>query len=78
VPNATYYNVQLYHDGKKILTAWPHATQLRLQASWTFDGRKYTLSPGRYRWYVWPGYGSLSANRYGKLIGTRSFVVTGP
>jgi hypothetical protein len=78
VPNATYYNVQLYRDGKKILTAWPHATQLRLQASWTFDGRRYTLSPGRYRWYVWPGYGSLSANRYGKLVGTRSFVVTGP
>jgi hypothetical protein len=28
-----------------------------------------------YRWYVWPGFGPRSANRYGKLLGTRKFVV---
>jgi hypothetical protein len=28
-----------------------------------------------YRWYVWPGFGPRSANRYGKLLGTRTFVV---
>ncbi len=77
LPNASYYNVQLYRDGQKILTAWPKTTTFRLQASWTYQGRKYTLTPGRYRWYVWPGFGSLSANRYGKLLGSRSFVVTG-
>jgi hypothetical protein len=75
VSNASYYNVQLYRDGKKILTVWPRTTAFRLQASWTFEGRAYRLSPGRYTWYVWPGYGSLSANRYGKLLGTRTFVV---
>jgi len=74
VPGATYYNVQLYRDGRKILTAWPKSTKFRLQASWRYNGRSYALSPGRYRWYVWPGLGSLSANRYGKLVGTRSFV----
>jgi hypothetical protein len=70
--------VQLYRDGQKILTVWPKAHSFRLQASWTYQGRRYTLTPGRYRWYVWPGFGSLSANRYGKLIGSRSFVVLRP
>jgi hypothetical protein len=78
LPNASYFNVQLYRDGQKILTVWPKAHSFRLQASWTYQGRRYTLTPGRYRWYVWPGFGSLSANRYGKLIGSRSFVVLRP
>ena len=77
VAKATYYNVQLYRDGQKILTAWPLDTSFRLQRSWRFDGRNYKLSPGSYRWHVWPGFGARSAHRYGKLLGTRTFVVTG-
>lgn len=73
---ATYYNVQLFRNGKKVLSAWPSGHSLRLRRSWTYAGHRYSLRPGRYRWYVWPGHGPRSANRYGKLIGTRSFVVT--
>ncbi len=76
VPKATYYNVQLYRGGRKILTAWPSTTSFRLQRSWRFEGRAYRLTPGLYRWYVWPGFGARSATRYGKLVGTRTFVVT--
>ena len=76
VPNASYYNVQLYRDGRKILTLWPSAPSLRLARSWRFEGRSYRLTPGRYRWYVWPGFGARSATRYGKLLGSREFVVT--
>jgi hypothetical protein len=75
VPKATYYNVQLYRDGRKILTAWPTGTSFRIQSSWTYAGRTYRLTPGSYRWYVWPGLGPRSANRYGKLLGARSFAV---
>lgn len=75
VPKATYYNVQLYVDGKKILTVWPTGTSFQLPRSWRFDGRTHRLVPGRYRWYVWPGFGARSASRYGKLVGTRPFVV---
>ena len=75
MPKATYYNVQLYRNGKKILTAWPTTTSFRIERSWRFDGRVQRLTPGRYRWYVWPGLGARSANRYGKLIGSRSFIV---
>jgi hypothetical protein len=75
VRKATYYNVQLYLGGRKILTVWPTGTSFQLPSSWRFEGRTYRLTPGRYRWYVWPGLGARSANRYGKLIGTRTFVV---
>jgi hypothetical protein len=75
VANATYYNVQLYRNGQKILSIWPRATSFHLQRSWKFGGRTYKLTPGTYRWYVWPGLGARSANRYGKLLGTRSFVL---
>jgi hypothetical protein len=75
VSKATYYNVQLYRNGQKILSGWPLTTTFQLQRSWRFDGRSYKLTPGTYRWYVWPGFGPRSANRYGKLLGTRSFVV---
>ena len=76
VPKATYYNVQLYRDGRKILTVWPASTSFLVQRAWRYEGRSYRLTPGRYRWYVWPGFGLRSANRYGKLVGTRTFVVT--
>jgi hypothetical protein len=76
VPRATYYNVQLFRNGKKVLTAWPKSTSFRLARTWKFEGRTQTLSPGRYRWYVWPGFGARSDADYGKPVGTRTFVVT--
>jgi hypothetical protein len=71
---ASYYNVQLYR-GTKILTLWPARASLRLKRAWRFDGRSYRLTPGRYRWYVWPGFGLRAAARYGSLIGHGRFVI---
>ncbi len=72
---ARYYNVQLFRGGRKILSAWPSRRALALRRQWRYRGRRYVLSPGRYRWYVWPGLGSRSKARYGRLLGKRSFVV---
>ena len=72
---ARYFNVQIYRGSKKVLTAWPKATSLRLSTTWRYGGRVYRLTPGIYRWYVWPGLGSISAARYGALMGERTFVV---
>jgi hypothetical protein len=63
-----YYNLQLFRNGHKILSAWPTATHYTLKSTWRYHGHAYTLSPGRYRWYVWPGYGPRSAHRYGRLL----------
>ena len=75
VRGASYYNVQLYRGGRKVLTTWPVRTRLQLKLRWRFNGRAQRLEPGLYRWYVWPGYGQASARRYGRLLGTSTFVV---
>jgi hypothetical protein len=76
VRGSQYYNVQLFRDGTKVLSAWPIRARLRLHRTWRFEGRRHRLSPGTYRWYVWPGYGPRPQHRYGRLLGTRQFVVT--
>ncbi|WP_445148857.1 hypothetical protein [Baekduia sp. Peel2402] len=64
---AKYYNFQLYRNGRKLLTAWPTRPHYTLRASWRLAGKTYKLTAGRYRWYVWPGYGPRSRHRYGRL-----------
>lgn len=67
-PNVKYYNLQLFRNGRKILSAWPTVAHYTLKPSWRYHGHAYKLAPGRYRWYVWPGYGPRAAHRYGRLL----------
>jgi len=75
VKRAGYYNVQLYRGSRKVLSAWPARARLQLPRSWNFRGQRYRLAPGHYRWYIWPGFGSRTAHRYGKLIGSARFTI---
>jgi hypothetical protein len=75
VRGATYYNVQLYR-GHKILSSWPRVARLRLRRSWRYRGHREQLRSGRYRWYVWPGFGSRRADRYGRLAASGTFVIS--
>jgi HYR domain len=75
VGGASYYNVQVSRNGRKILSAWPTRNRLRLTRTWVFAGRRQRLAPGTYHWYVWPGLGALRESRYGALLGQGSFVV---
>jgi hypothetical protein len=72
---ATYYHVQLFRRGKRILAAWPLASELALRSTWVWGGKRYRLTPGRYRWFAWAGLGARSAARY-KLLGKDDFIVT--
>jgi hypothetical protein len=74
VKRASYYNLQLIR-GRKVLSAWPVRPGFQLRRTWSFNGRRYTLRPGVYRWYVWPGIGRISAVKYGRLLGSSTFVV---
>jgi hypothetical protein len=67
VAHATYYNVQLWLRGKKVLTRWPTGTSMNVPR----------LRPGRYTWLVWPGLGARAKHHYGPLIGKSTFVVSG-
>jgi hypothetical protein len=75
VPRANFYNVQLYRNGRKIMTAWPAGPRLALRRSWRHNGRRIRLRPAVYTWYVWPAFGSKTVPRYGTLLGRSSFRV---
>ena len=72
---ASYYNVQLFRNGAKVLSTWPVRAQFKLPRAWTFAGRHYQLQRGSYKWYVWPGIGPRAKARYGKLLGGSTFTV---
>jgi hypothetical protein len=76
VPGAKYYNVQLFRGGRKVLSVWPRRARFQLRAAWRFGGSSHRLTPGRYHWYVWPGFGRVSESRYGKRAASRDFVLT--
>lgn len=71
---ATYYHVQLFNRGRRILAAWPRRPELELRSTWSWGGRRHGLRPGTYRWYVWIGVGRRAAARYVRL-GTAAFTV---
>jgi hypothetical protein len=72
---ANYYNVQLFRGDKKILSIWPVKTALTLKSKWKYQGHAYKLSPGVYRWYVWPGFGARKAVDYGEMLGFSTFQI---
>ena len=78
VPTASYFNVQLWRGGRKLLSAWPVASRLQLGRTWRYEGRARSLEPGVYTWFVWPGIGPRSAAKYGPMLGKSTFVVVRP
>jgi hypothetical protein len=75
IARARYYNVQLFRNGKKILSAWPTKPHYQLRSRWRYRGQRHRLVHGTYRWLLWAGYGHRSQHRYGKLLGRRTFVI---
>ena len=74
VAGASYYNVQLWRDGVKLFSSWPITNKLQLKRRWTYQGRRFVLTPGTYRWYVWPG--SARGRAYGSILGRQTFTLT--
>jgi hypothetical protein len=75
VRRARYYNVQVFRGHRKVLSVWPRRPHYQLKRRWSYHGTTQRLRPGRYRWFVWPGFGSRHRARYGHLLGRRSFTV---
>jgi hypothetical protein len=79
VRGAPFFNLQLYRlKGKKrekVLSVFPMQPRYKLKKAWVFQGEKLRLEAGKYRWYLWPGKKG-SGRHYGKLLGSREFVIT--
>jgi hypothetical protein len=74
-PRARYYNVQVYRNGHKVLSAWPVAAHVHLNRAWTYQTHHFHLKRGAYTWYVWPSMKPLPHVAYGPMVGQSSFVV---
>jgi hypothetical protein len=74
IGGAAYYNVQLFRGSKRIYAAWPTMHQVGLPMTWKWSGHRFRLSPGRYRWYVWAGFGARRSAQY-RIVGSARFVV---
>ena len=46
VKGATFYNVQLYRNGRKLLSTWPGAAKLKLARTWTYGGQALPARAG--------------------------------
>ncbi|CAN5199256.1 hypothetical protein BH18ACT14_BH18ACT14_19930 [soil metagenome] len=73
VTRATFYNVQLWRNGRKILSRWPTRPSYERRMRWRYGGRVRTLRDGTYLWYVWPGFGDRERGRYGGMLGSATF-----
>ena len=71
VRHAQIYNVQLFRNGRKVLSAFPRRARLQLRRTWRYNGRVQRLRPAVYRWYVWPWFGS----RYGRVRVRSNFIL---
>ncbi len=76
VRRADYYNVQLLRGRRKVLSRWPTAREFQLKRRWRFAGKARRLVPGRYCYFVWPGFGPRAHRDYGRLLGVRCFRIT--
>jgi hypothetical protein len=54
VSGASGYRVEFFREDARIYSAVRAEPQFKLPSSWSFEGRRQRLSPGTYRWYVWP------------------------
>jgi hypothetical protein len=76
VTQATYYNVVLWRDGKRVLDLWPSSARAVMPTTTSVGNEPHArLSPGRYLWFVYPGFGARPARHYGALAASGVFVV---
>jgi hypothetical protein len=58
---ASAYHVELFRGNTRVFAGDTKDSQIAVPADWTLNGRRHVLSPGEYRWYVWPIVGGKRA-----------------
>jgi hypothetical protein len=67
----SYYNVQVFFNGRRAFVGWPVQPSFLLPAN--------LLPPGTYTWFVWPAVKRKGATpAFGDLIGRATFVYESP
>jgi hypothetical protein len=74
VAGATYYDLVVWQDGRRVLDLWPTAAAVSVPTNANDLGGD-GLGAGRYLWFAYPGFGAKSSTQYGALAGSGAFVV---
>lgn len=75
VKNASVYLVEVFRGTRKIFEARTARARVTIPVHWTYEGRRFTLAPGRYRWTVRPGFGVPRRAHFDKPIVQARLVV---
>jgi hypothetical protein len=75
VAGASYYNLIIWRDGRRLLDLWPSSSHVLLPGTWSYQGKTRALSPGRYLWFAYPGFGARAEARYGDPVRSGILVV---
>jgi hypothetical protein len=68
VAGASYYNLVLWRGHRRILDLWPASTRVLLPGAWDYHGVRGSVSPGRYLWFAYPGFGVKTSAHYGTPV----------
>jgi hypothetical protein len=68
VTGASYYNLVLWRGHRRILDLWPTSTRVILPGAWDYRGQRGSVSPGRYLWFAYPGFGPKTSAHYGTPV----------
>jgi hypothetical protein len=78
VASATGYTVEITRNGEAVYSATTSVPNVRVPGRWRRDGRSMTFSPGTYRWYVWPVFGSGAERHQGRKAIVASVLAIAP
>lgn len=73
IAGATYYDLVVWQDGRRVLDLWPTAAAVSVPLN--ASDRSGDLGAGHYLWFAYPGFGAKSSRHYGALAGSGDFVV---
>jgi len=75
VANVRGYRLQLFRRANLVLEERVARPRFELQREWRFAGRRFTLTSGPYRWYVWRVPAKATAPSEGKPLKASSFTL---
>jgi hypothetical protein len=67
-PGATYYRVELYRAGEKVLELWSDRPSVVVPARWVYESRRYAASGQPLDWQVQPVLASAGQPRLGGVL----------
>jgi hypothetical protein len=74
VAGASYYDLVVWQNGRRVLDLWPTAAAVSVPLNASDRGGS-GLEAGHYLWFAYPGFGAKSSRKYGALTGSGDFVV---